>query len=143
MGSRNNNRLCQEEQKRNRLADKIWKSPRKKKRAASTSPKQIGSTPQRRPLGGFYPVREVISAEPTNAVESYISRYILGDKDMKRIDRKFLLGVPNEMLAAVEKEVRRLRIDRTQFIRNLITRYFREREQEKFDEALRKQNENS
>jgi len=62
---------------------------------------------------------------------------------MKRIDRKFLLGVPNEMLAAVEKEVRRLRIDRTQFIRNLITRYFREREQEKFDEALRKQNENS
>lgn len=62
VGSRKNNQWNQEEQKRNRLADKIWKSPRKKKRA--TSPKLIGSTPHRPSYGGFYPQREVISAEP-------------------------------------------------------------------------------
>jgi len=62
MGSTANNRWNQEQQKRNRLADNLLKSRKKKKRA--TSPKLIGSTPQRRPLGGFYPQREVISAEP-------------------------------------------------------------------------------
>jgi len=55
MGSTLNNRWNQEEQKRNRLADKIWKFQRKKKRA--TSPKLIGCTPQPHVGSSFIPVR--------------------------------------------------------------------------------------
>ena len=59
MGSTLNNRWNQEEQKRNRLADKIWKSKKKKKRA--TSPKLIGCTPQPHVGSSFIPTRSTDS----------------------------------------------------------------------------------
>jgi len=55
MGSTLNNRWNQEEQKRNRLADKIWKSQKRKKRA--TSPKLIGCTPKPHVGSSFIPIR--------------------------------------------------------------------------------------
>jgi Ribbon-helix-helix protein, copG family len=47
---------------------------------------------------------------------------------MSKIDRTFLLGMPSEMLKRVSKEAKKLRLNKTQFIRRLIIRYFDEQE---------------
>lgn len=43
---------------------------------------------------------------------------------MAKIDKTFLLGMPGDLLRRVNKEAKKLRLNKTQFIRRLIVRYF-------------------
>ena len=43
---------------------------------------------------------------------------------MAKIDKTFLLGMPSDLLRRINKEAKRLRLNKTQFIRRLIIRYF-------------------
>ena len=47
---------------------------------------------------------------------------------MVKINSKILLGLPHDLLRAINKEAKRRRTNRTQFIRGLIYRYFQEKE---------------
>ena len=56
---------------------------------------------------------------------------------MARIDTNILLGLPRDLLRSVDKEAKRMRVNRTEFLRHLIYRHFKNREREEFIEALR------
>ncbi len=47
---------------------------------------------------------------------------------MAKIDKTFLLGMPGDLLKRVGKEAKRLGLNKTQFIRRLIIRYFDEQD---------------
>jgi hypothetical protein len=57
---------------------------------------------------------------------------------MAKIDKSILLGLPSDLLKSVDKEAKRMGVNRTEFLRHLIHRHFKNREREEFIEALRK-----